>query len=251
LVVLFVVNNNRKQGIGAGGHFAQPQVGPSLAQRSHECWSRRSRVPGAAQNEAQRNGALQTRDRSSPWRSRISDAPLRHSASKTRVNALMAPRCIASGTQKPRTRAYPIHFSNSPSRSRGAFCARGLHRCFAHPNRGVGGAPRNVRVQRHPLGLHMTRQARRLRGALRPVARQDARERAYDAGRSPLGAPPWRFWAPGAALLSPALAPDRLQRAPRTQVVVPGGRGPCLPKRAVTEPPAAGRHASLRIQDRL
>ena len=26
------------------------------------------------------------------------------------------------------------------------FCARVLHRCFAHPNRGVGGAPRNVRV---------------------------------------------------------------------------------------------------------
>jgi hypothetical protein len=134
--------------------------------------------------------------------------------------------------------------------------------CFAHPNRGVGGAPRDVRVRaRHPWGVScasktrvnalMTRYARRLRGALRPIARQDARERAYDAGRSPLGAPPWRFWAPGAALLSPAFAPDRLQRAPRTQVVVPGGRGPCLPRRAVTEPPAAGRHASLRIQDRL
>src|SRR6516165_2066559 len=35
----------------------------------------------------------------------------------------------------------------------------------------------------------------------------------------------------GAALASPAFAPDRLQRAPRTQVVVPGGRGP--------EPPGA------------
>src|ERR1700730_11137423 len=57
----------------------------------------------------------------------------------------------------------------------------------------------------------MTRQARRLRGALRPIARQDARERAYDAGRSPLGAPPWRFWAPGAALPSP-WAPAVLQR---------------------------------------
>jgi len=29
---------------------------------------------------------------------------------------------------------------------------------------------------------------------------------SHDAGRSPLGAPPWRFWAPGAALLSPASA---------------------------------------------
>jgi hypothetical protein len=66
-------------------------------------------------------------------------------------------------------------------------------------------------ARRHPLGLHMTRQARRLRGALRPIARQDARERAYDAGRSPLGAPPWRFWAPGAALPAP-WAPAVLQR---------------------------------------
>ena len=32
-------------------------------------------------------------------------------------------------------------------------CARVLHLCFAHPNRGVGGAPRDVRVQRHPWGM--------------------------------------------------------------------------------------------------
>src|SRR6516164_9467002 len=63
---------------------------------------------------------------------------------------------------------------------------------------------------------------------------RDVVQICYDAGRSPLGAPPWRFWAPGAALASPAFAPDRLQRAPRTQVVVPGGRGPCLPGRTVT-----------------
>src|SRR5437870_2787761 len=60
---------------------------------------------------------------------------------------------------------------------------------------------------------------------------------SHNAGRSPLGAPPWRFWAPGAALLSPALAPDRLQRAPRTQVVVPGGRGPEPPEANGYEPP--------------
>jgi len=66
---------------------------------------------------------------------------------------------------------------------------------------------------------------------------------SHDAGRSPLGAPPWRFWAPGAALPSPSRPPPynggqlpcgSVQRAPRTQVVVPGGRGPCLPRRAVT-----------------
>src|SRR5262245_8825475 len=33
------------------------------------------------------------------------------------------------------------------------FCARGLHPCFTHPERGVGGAPRNVRVRaKHPWG---------------------------------------------------------------------------------------------------
>jgi hypothetical protein len=56
----------------------------------------------------------------------------------------------------------------------------------------------------------------------RAIARQDARERAYDAarqalarrlashdaGRSPLGAPPWRFWAQ-VPLPFPAFAPDQ------------------------------------------
>jgi putative tryptophan/tyrosine transport system substrate-binding protein len=46
------------------------------------------RVPGAARHEAQRSGALQTRDRFSPWRSRISGAPLHFVA-----------RCSASGTR--------------------------------------------------------------------------------------------------------------------------------------------------------
>ena len=135
--------------------------------------------------------------------------------------------------------------SNSHSRSRGAFGRPGFCN-FASPTRIEGWAERRETFgccAKHPLGLHMTRQARRLRGALRPIARQDARERAYDAGRSPLGAPPWRFWAPGAALPSPsapavlqrrAVAFGSVQRAPRTQVVVPGGRGPCLPRRTVT-----------------
>jgi len=35
----------------------------------------------------------------------------------------------------------------------------------------VGGAPRNVRVQRHPLGVHITRHARRL---ARRLASHDA-----------------------------------------------------------------------------
>jgi len=53
------------------------------------------------------------------------------------------------------------------------FCVRGLHPCFTHPERGVGGAPRNVRVLGGtPVGRIMTRYARRLRGALRPMTQQ-------------------------------------------------------------------------------
>ena len=83
-------------------------------------------------------------------------------------------------------------------RSRGAFLRPGF--CIVAsltPNRGVGGAPRDVRVRaKHPLGV--------------PSCVKNARERAYDAarqalarrlashdaGRSPLGAPPWRLFPP-------------------------------------------------------
>src|SRR5262249_32774135 len=106
---------------------------------------------------------------------------------------------------------------------------------FASPIRIEGRAER-----RETFGCSGTR------GAYHCV--KDARERAYDAirqalarrpashdaGPSPLRAPPWRGYDPGAALASPAFTPDRLQRAPRTQVVVPGGRGPCLPGQTVT-----------------
>ena len=130
----------------------------------------------------------------------------------------------------------PAHDLKQPiSFPRRVFRARGLQLCFAHPeSRGGRSAEKRSGACEAPVG--------------RIMCVTDARERAYDAirqalarrlashdaGRSPLGAPPWRFWAPGAALLSPAFAPDRLQRAPRTQVVVLGGRGPCLPRRTVT-----------------
>ena len=118
------------------------------------------------------------------------------------------------------------------------FCARAFAPLASlTPNRGVGGAPRNVRVRaKHPWGTHlasktrvnalMTRRARRLRGALRPMTR-DARLSALHRGD----------FSPGAALASPAFAPDQLQRAPRSQVVVPGGRLPGPPGASGYEPP--------------
>ena len=101
------------------------------------------------------------------------------------------------------SRSVQLTISNSPSRSRGAFSAPGVCN-FASltPNRGVGGAPRNVRV----LGGTPIRRAHN--AARQALARRLA---SHDAGRSPLGAPPWRFWAPGAALPSPS-APAVLQR---------------------------------------
>jgi hypothetical protein len=49
--------------------------------------------------------------------------------------------------------------------------------------------------------------------------------RASSGTRSPLGAPPWRFWAGGRASFS-GISSGSVQRAPRSQVVVPGGRDP-------------------------
>jgi hypothetical protein len=95
-------------------------------------------------------------------------------------------------------------------------CARGLQPCFAHPeSRGGRSAEKRSGVIRQAL-------ARRLA--------------SHDAGRSPLGAPPWRFFTRGRASVS-GIASGSVQRAPRSQVVVPGGRGPGPPGASSCEPP--------------
>ena len=64
---------------------------------------------------------------------------------------------------------------------------------------------------------------------------------SHDAGRSPLGATPWRFSAGGRASIS-GIASGYVQRAPRSQVVMPGGRCPGPPEPAVT---SRGRRTPL------
>jgi hypothetical protein len=131
-------------------------------------------------------------------------------------------------------------------------CARGLQLCFTHPeSRGGRSAEKRSGACEAPVGHAITRRVRRLRGALRPIARQDARERAYDAGRSPLGAPPWRFWALGPRFRLPHYT-GAAQRAPRSQVVVPGGRGPAPPEASGYEPPPqdATPRSAFRIVSR-
>jgi len=68
------------------------------------------------------------------------------------------------------------------------FCARGLQLRFTNPeSRGGRSAERRAGARRN------TREARRI-AARQALARRLA---SHDAGRSPLGAPPWRFWASG------------------------------------------------------
>src|SRR5439155_15907650 len=73
--------------------------------------------------------------------------------------------------------------SNTSSFPRRVFCARGLKLWLHSPRlKGWRSAESRRVLARHPLGLHVTRQARRL-----------TRRLASLGGRSPPGAPPWRF----------------------------------------------------------
>src|SRR5215510_15995285 len=91
----------------------------------------------------------------------------------------------------------PIHFSHSPPHSRGAFLRPGFAFWLRAPEKKGGGAPRDVPVlARHRLGLHITRQARRL-------ARRLA---SHNAGRPPPGALTVAILGSGAALSLTGLA---------------------------------------------
>src|SRR5947208_5974962 len=95
---------------------------------------------------------------------------------------------------------------------------------FASPTRIEGWAERRETFgcsAEHPLGLHMTRQARRLRGALRPMTR-DARLSALHRGGFGLPGPRFRLLGRPPSYNGGQLPCGSVQRAPRTQVVVPG-----------------------------
>ena len=91
-----------------------------------------------------------------------------------------------------------------------------------------------------PVGHAMTRHARRLRGALRPMTRDASLSALHRGGFGSRGRASLTGICAGSVTASSSHPGRSAWRA-----------GPCLPRRAVTEPPAAGRHASLRIQDRL
>ena len=100
------------------------------------------------------------------------------------------------------------------------------------PPEGVGGAPRVVRVlARHPLGLHVTRQARRWRGALRPS--EDARLPALHRGG---------FW-----LRCRAFPHQHLRRIGPSELLAPGRSA----RRRRSVPPGATVTSRCRGTPRL
>jgi hypothetical protein len=120
------------------------------------------------------------------------------------------------------SRSVQLTMSNSPSRSRGAFSAPGvLHRCFAHPERGWAERRETFGCSaEHPWGVScasktrvnalMTRYARRLRGALRPMtrdARLSALHRGFPLPLIPAQAGIPRFRGDERKRLTPRLAP--------------------------------------------
>jgi hypothetical protein len=103
----------------------------------------------------------------------------------------------------------------------------------------------------HPYGVHITRHARRLRGALRPMTR-DARLSALHRGGFGLPGPRFRLLRRPPSYNGGQVPCGSVQRAPRTQVVVPGGRGPEPPEASGYEPPPrdATPRSAFRIVSR-
>ena len=114
------------------------------------------------------------------------------------------------------------------------FLRPGCASLLRQPNRGMA-------ERRETFGCSGTREAcphasDAVNALMTPHARRLARRLASRPRRGTLASrrSTVAVLGSGAALLSPAFAPDRSQRTPRTQVVVPGGDFPSLPGRAVT-----------------
>src|SRR5436305_13532887 len=109
-------------------------------------------------------------------------------------------RCARTGRRtrvcRLNSRCQTAHVSSFPRR---VFCARVFLFSLRSPEfTGWRSAESRRVLARHPLGLHVTRQARRL-------ARRLA---SHDAGRPPPGALTVAVLGSGPALPSPAFAPD-------------------------------------------
>src|SRR5262245_30623640 len=118
----------------------------------------------------------------------------------TRVRPCGSTCACALLRMRTASRFSPSHDVKQPiSFPRRVFAPGSCNFASLTPNRGVGGAPRNVRVLggtpvRRALGASQDARERAYDAARQALARRLA---SHDAGRSPLGAPPRRFWASG------------------------------------------------------
>jgi hypothetical protein len=127
------------------------------------------------------------------------------------------------------------------------FCARGFA-SLLHSPRIEGWAERRETFgccAKHPWDTPSCVKTR-----VNALMTRDARLSALHRGGFGLPGPRFRLLRRPPSYNGGQLPCGSVQRAPRTQVVVPGGRGPCLPSKRLRAA-AAGRHASLRLQDRL
>jgi hypothetical protein len=123
---------------------------------------------------------------------------------------------------------------------RRVFCARALHLCFAHPIEGGRSAERRSGACEAPVLRAMTRHARRLRGALRPMTRDARLSALHRSG----------FWLRTRASVSGIAS--GIRTASSSQPGLSAWRAGSRASRGERlRAAAAGRHTSLRIQDRL
>jgi hypothetical protein len=110
------------------------------------------------------------------------------------------------------------------------FCARVLHRCFAHPERGWAERRETFGCcAKHPWGVSCASKTR-----VNALLTRDVRLSALHRGGFGLPGPRFRLLRRSPSYNGGQVPCGSVQRVPRTQVVVPGGRGPCLPGRTVT-----------------
>jgi len=165
-----------------------------------------------------------------------------HSRAATSSSPLPQGRKGRGHNRGNRIRGPSCHDFEQPTSFPRRMSASGVLRlCFTNPeSRGGRSAERRSGACEAPGGRIMTQYARRLARCLA----------SRNAGRSPLGAPPWRFWASGPRFrllrrpppCNGGHLPSRsVQRAPPRRATSRASRGEQL--RAA----AAGRHASLRL----
>jgi len=132
--------------------------------------------------------------------------PSRRAYARSRLRIVLRTRAPQDEDDRPRQNHNPP-FHTAFSFPRRVFRARVLLCRFTHPDDGVGGAPRVVGCLRGTRGPALSGQARRL-----------ARRLASPyGGRSPPGAPPWRFLAP-----VPRFPHRHLRRIGHSELLAPG-----------------------------